>query len=61
MARSRTDIETLVGRALAMCAHPFAVWRSRSIRRRVFVLLVYFIGSYALVLGALLFSTSYPP
>jgi hypothetical protein len=47
----------LVGRALAMCAHPFAVWRSRSTRRRVFVLLAYFVGSYALVLGALLLST----
>jgi hypothetical protein len=48
-----TSIETLVGRSLAMCVHPYAVWRSRSVRRRVFVLVAYLVGSYALVLSAL--------
>jgi hypothetical protein len=54
--RSRADIETLVGRSLAMCVHPYAAWRSRSTRRRGFVLLAYFAGAYALVLGALFLS-----
>jgi hypothetical protein len=48
-----SSIETLVGRSLAMCVHPYAVWRSRSVRRRVFVLVAYLVGSYALVLSAL--------
>ena len=52
-ARSRADIEVLVGRSLAMCVHPYAAWRSRSTRCRAFVLFAYFVGSYALVLGAL--------
>ena len=52
-ARSRADIEGLVGRSLAMCVHPYAAWRSRSTRCRGFVLFAYFVGSYALVLGAL--------
>jgi hypothetical protein len=45
-----------IGRSLAMCAHPYAVWRSRSARRRAFVFLAYFVGGYALVLGALFLS-----
>jgi len=56
LSRSRTNIETLVGYSLAMCVHPYAAWRSRSARRRAFVLLAYFAGGYALVLGALLLS-----
>jgi hypothetical protein len=51
---SRAGLETLVGRSLAMCVHPYAIWRSRSTSRRAFVLLAYLVGSYALVLGGLL-------
>ncbi len=36
-----------------MCAHPYATWQSRSIQRRVFVLLAYVVASYGLVLGGL--------
>jgi len=54
--RSRADIEALVGRSFAMCVHPYAAWRSRSTRCRTFVLLAYFVGGYALVLGALFLS-----
>ena len=56
LSQSGANIETLVGYSLAMCVHPYAVWRSRSARRRAFVLLAYFASGYALVLGALLFS-----
>ena len=48
------QIEILTGRALAMCVHPYATWRARSSRSRVFVLLAYFVASYAVVLGLLL-------
>src|SRR5215467_6603375 len=60
LGRSRANIETLVGYSLAMCAHPYAAWRSRSARRRAFVLLAYFVGGYSLVLGALLLSGLIP-
>jgi hypothetical protein len=50
---SRASLETLVGRSLAMCVHPYAIWRSRSTGRRAFVLVAYFAGSYALVLAIL--------
>ena len=43
-----------------MCVHPYAAWRSRSARRRAFVLLAYFAGGYALVLGTLLLSGLIP-
>ena len=49
----RARIETLVGRFLAMCAHPYATWRSQPARSRVFVLLAYAVGSYGVVLAAL--------
>jgi hypothetical protein len=39
-----------------MCVHPYAAWRSRSTRRRGFVLLAYFVGAYALMLGGLFLS-----
>jgi len=56
MSQLRANIETMVGYSLAMCVHPYAAWRSRSARRRAFVLLAYFVGGYSLVLGALLLS-----
>lgn len=49
----RTRIETLVGRSLAMCVHPYATWRSQSNRHRVFVLVAYVVASYSVVLATL--------
>jgi hypothetical protein len=49
----RARIETLVGRSLAMCVHPYATWRSQSTGCRVFVLLAYLVGSYSVVLATL--------
>jgi len=49
----RMDFEILAGRALAMCAHPYATWRARSTRSRAFVVFAYMMGSYAAVLGLL--------
>ena len=50
---TRAEIETLVGRSAAICVHPYAAWRSRSARRRVFVFSAYTVGTYAFVLGIL--------
>jgi hypothetical protein len=49
-------VARIIGRLLAMCVHPYAAWRSRSTRRRGFVLLAYFVGAYALMLGGLFLS-----
>ena len=46
-------VETLAGRFLAMCVHPYAMWRSQPARSRVFVLLAYAVGGYGVVLAAL--------
>jgi len=46
-------LEILVGRALAMCVHPFAAWRARSSKGRIFVIVAYAVGSYGVVLGLL--------
>ena len=46
-------IETLVGRSLAMCVHPYATWRLQSGRCRAFLLLAYAASSYGVVLAAL--------
>jgi hypothetical protein len=48
-----TRMETLVGRGLAMCLHPYAVWRVQPPARRLLVLVAYFAASYALVLTSL--------
>jgi hypothetical protein len=37
-----------------MCAHPYAAWRSQSVKRRALVLVAYMTASYFVVLGALL-------
>ena len=47
-------IEILVGRALAMCFHPYAAWRAHSSKGRACVVLAYFVGSYVVALGLLL-------
>jgi hypothetical protein len=45
--------EILLGRALAMCVHPYAAWRLRSKRARVFMVCAYAAATYAIVLGLL--------
>ena len=47
------ELEILVGRALAMCVHPFAAFRARSSKARIFVIVAYAAGSYGVVLGLL--------
>jgi hypothetical protein len=47
-------LEVLIGRSLAMCVHPYAAWRSQSVKRRALVLVAYMAASYFVVLGALL-------
>jgi hypothetical protein len=49
----RSRIETLAGRSLAMCAHPYAAWRTLPGRVRTFLVLAYAAASYAVVLAAL--------
>jgi hypothetical protein len=46
--------ELLLGRSLALCAHPAAAWRILSRRGRAFVLGAYFTASYLTVLMTLL-------
>jgi len=49
----RVELEILAGRALAMCLHPLAAFRSRSSKSRIFVVVAYVVGSYGVVLGLL--------
>lgn len=57
-ARPVTDspnrYEALIGRSLAMCAHPAAAWRVGSTRARLVVVAGYFVAGYVVSLGALL-------
>jgi hypothetical protein len=48
------QLEVLIGRSLAMCAHPYAAWCSHSVKGRALVLVAYMAASYFVVLGALL-------
>lgn len=52
LAPTTTPPEILIGRALAMCAHPYAAWH-RSTRGRVVVVFGYAAASYAVVLATL--------
>jgi hypothetical protein len=54
MTSKLPQLEILVGRSLAMCAHPYAAWRSHSTKRRLLVLCAYSAASYVIVLGALM-------
>jgi hypothetical protein len=45
--------EVLVGRSLAMCVHPYAAWRMRSFRGRLFVVVAYAAVGYAIMLSVL--------
>jgi len=49
---SRTEI--VIGRALAVCLHPYAAWRLRSTRGRLLLFGAYVGATYAVVLGGLL-------
>ena len=53
MASKLPQLEILIGRSLAMCAHPYAAWRSHSIKKRMLVLFAYGAASYAIMLGTL--------
>jgi hypothetical protein len=50
---NRPPLAVLFGRSLALCAHPYAAWRTCSIRGRLVVLFAYVAASYAVVLGVL--------
>jgi hypothetical protein len=52
--RPSTRLEIWVGRALAVCAHPYAAWRTGSTSRRLLIVLGYAGIAYLAVLGALL-------
>jgi hypothetical protein len=51
-----TRFEVLIGRSLALCAHPYAAWRTHSTAGRLFILFTYAAATYALMLGVLLIS-----
>jgi hypothetical protein len=47
-------VERFIGRSLAVCVHPVAAWRLRSVSARVQVVAGYALGGYVLVLTLLL-------
>lgn len=49
-----TEVEILIGRLFALCAHPYAAWRTHSSRGRLIVLVAYMAAGYATVLSLLL-------
>jgi hypothetical protein len=54
MSSKLPRLEVLVGRAMAMCAHPYAAWRSHSTKGRAVVVVAYIAASYFVVLCALM-------
>ena len=56
LTRPNARLEVLVGRSLAMCAHPYAAWRAYSTAGRLLVLFSYLAASYAVILAVLFFS-----
>jgi hypothetical protein len=52
--RGSMSLELLIGRGLALCAHPLAAWRVLSAPGRAFVISAYAVGGYVTVLAALL-------
>ena len=52
--RPSNRFEIAVGRALAVCVHPYAAWRIASIPGRVRIVIGYAVAAYLTVLGALL-------
>src|SRR3979490_2352238 len=53
MASKLPQLEVLIGRSLAMCAHPYAAWRLHSTKGRLLVLVAYLAASYFIMLSAL--------
>ena len=41
-----TSMEILIARAMAICVHPYAAWRTRSIKNRVLLIAGYVAVSY---------------
>ena len=54
MTSKLPQLEILIGRSLAMCMHPYAVWRSHSTKARLLVLFAYASASYVIMLSALM-------
>jgi hypothetical protein len=52
-ARPSSPNEVFVGKLLAMCAHPYAAWRTGTRHARVLLVAAYFTASYAVVLTLL--------
>jgi hypothetical protein len=60
MDESRLPI--IVGRGLALCAHPVIAWRVLPFSERLVVVAAYFGAAYVTVIGAMcLMSTAAPP
>lgn len=55
MNRPSTRTEIAIGRALASIVHPYAAWRTRSMKRRAFLIASYVAVGYAAGLALLLF------
>ena len=53
MPANRLPLAVLVGRSFALCAHPYAAWRTYSTRGRLAVLCAYVAASYFVMLGGL--------
>lgn len=43
----------LIGRSLALCAHPYAAWRTRSVRTRCLLTLSYAAAGYVAMFAVL--------
>jgi hypothetical protein len=50
---NRRPLSVLFGRSLALCAHPYAAWRSSSTRGRLGMLIAYTTASYVVMLVGL--------
>jgi hypothetical protein len=51
--RPKTSPEVLIGKTLAMFAHPYARWRPGTPSARTVMVAAYFVASYVVVLIAL--------
>lgn len=54
MTRRQGDAAVLVGRSLAVCAHPYAAWR----RHRTLLAIGYFTIGFIITLGGLFLTSS---
>jgi hypothetical protein len=52
--RSGVDIAVVIGRTLAVCAHPWAAWRVSAGSGRALVVAAYFVAAFLTTLSALL-------